>query len=397
MTASPRSTSKPYDLAVYIGRFQIFHEGHLSVVKNAVEHAEHVLILVGSANRSRDTRNPFTYEERQAMIREGLHDLAVEKVADGSSDPAHVGIWSERINSRVTICPLDDMPYDKAAWITAVQVAARSATTAVRPRVCLTGNHRDATSEYLTWFPAWDFLPSKDTAIEATTIRKHYFAGGVNFHQTGWTDDGVVWGDLCPPATIKFLEQFRQKPEYAYLMRQKAAEEAYRAKWGPGPFQTVDPVIIKGDHVLMIERGGEEGAGMMGLPGGFLEAGETLLQGCVREAVEETMIFLPEVYHEPKNDGLIFPAKTTLDAAHKALLQYQRGRGERFDDPHRSRRGHLITEAFLFVLPDGHGFPPVRGGDDAKRAFWMPISEVRGDNTFEDHAFILDRMLSLHA
>jgi ADP-ribose pyrophosphatase YjhB (NUDIX family) len=50
-------------------------------------------------------------------------------------------------------------------------------------------------------------------------------------------------------------------------------------------------VIIKGDHVLMIERGGEEGTGMIGLPGGFLERYERLLDGAVREGIEETGLF----------------------------------------------------------------------------------------------------------
>ena len=80
----------------------------------------------------------------------------------------------------------------------------------------------------------------------------------------------------------------------------------------------------------------------------------------------------------------------------QTLVGYVKGPGERFDDPYRSRRGHLLTEAFLFQLPNGHGFPRVVGSDDAKRAFWMPTSEVRPSETFEDHAFIVDRMLSLH-
>jgi cytidyltransferase-like protein len=33
-----------YDLCVFIGRFQIFHEGHASIVKEALKHAQKVLI-----------------------------------------------------------------------------------------------------------------------------------------------------------------------------------------------------------------------------------------------------------------------------------------------------------------------------------------------------------------
>lgn len=394
MTAAPRSTDKPYDLAVYIGRFQPFHKGHLTVVENALKNAERLLILIGSANRATDTRNPFTYEEREKIIGDVVHDMAVSRVAEGSGDPIQVDRIEGELWRRITICPLNDTPYDKTAWITSVQLAARSATSSVRPRVCLTGNIRDATSEYLTWFPAWDYLPVKDTAIEATTVRKFYFDGCVNFDAMGWQDGGVAWKDILPPGTVNFLATYRDKPEYARLMREKAKEDAYRAKWGPGPFQTVDPVIVKGDHVLMIRRGDDsEGAGMVGLPGGFLNAGETLLQGAVREAVEETRIFADDW----RRDWAARDEEARLEQARRTLMLHHRGRGERFDDPHRSRRGHLITEAFLFVLPDGHGLPPVQGADDAKEAFWMPISEIDPRTTFEDHAFIIDKMLSLYA
>jgi bifunctional NMN adenylyltransferase/nudix hydrolase len=129
--------------------------------------------------------------------------------------------------------------------------------------------------------------------VRATLVRKHYFAGSVNFDATGWQNQGLDWPALCPQATIEFLRKFRDNPAYAYLMKQKAAEEAYAEKWGKGPFQTVDPVIVQGGYVAMIERGGLEGEGSIGLPGGFLDAGEDLLWAAAREAVEETAIFIP--------------------------------------------------------------------------------------------------------
>jgi bifunctional NMN adenylyltransferase/nudix hydrolase len=393
-----RSTARPYDLAVFIGRFQPFHLGHLAVVEHALKNAERVLILVGSANVARDTRNPFTYEERATLIDQIIHDLAVQRVAGGSGDPARVDPTARALRERIQIAPLDDTCYDHPRWINSVNMAARAATRTLRPRVCLTGHMRDATSEYLGWFPAWDYMPAPDTEVNATAIRKMYFDGYVNFHDKSWSDKQTPWHRLCPSPTITFLDNFRDRDTYPYLMKQRAAEMAYHTQWGKGPFQTVDPVIRKGDHVLMIERGGPEGTGAIALPGGFLEPGERLLAGAVREAVEETGLFMPLRYFEHDGEDMDPEWKKQAQAeSAKQLKTHQRGRGERFDDPHRSRRGHLITEAFFFDLPPGHGFPPVVGRDDAKRAFWMPISEIRPDNTFEDHAFIVDRMLNLYA
>lgn len=382
------SAKKAYDVAVYIGRFQPFHRGHFAVVEEALAQAEEVVILIGSANLSRDTRNPFTFKERAAVI----SDVLDREYAD----------WEGRWQDRVTILPLNDTPYDKPAWINSVHHAARSVTQALRPRICLTGHIRDQTSEYLTWFPAWDYLPASSTVHNASAVRSVLFAGGVNFHKKSWQDQGIDWDDYCHPATIDFLSRFRGTEHYPYLMKQKAAEIAYKEQWGEGPFQTVDPVIVKGDHVLMIERGGLEGEGSIGLPGGFLNKFERLADGAVREGIEETSLFIPDHEQERFESYLRAQKTKTIETpafmknAQATLMSYLRGRGERFDDPRRSRRGHLITEAFLFMLPDGHGLPPVLACDDASKAFWMPISEVRPDNSFEDHSFIIDRMLSLH-
>ena len=59
---------KKYNLAVVIGRHQISHRGHELLKRNALEIADQVLIIIGSSFQSRNPRNPFTWQERQAMI-----------------------------------------------------------------------------------------------------------------------------------------------------------------------------------------------------------------------------------------------------------------------------------------------------------------------------------------
>lgn len=390
MSSQPRSTTKKYDVAGVIGRFQGVQEGHLNVLATALGAAERVKVLIGSANVARDTRNPFTYSERRNV----LEACVAEKF------PKDVG--------RVTYAGINDTPYDKPAWITRINNEVRAASDALRPRIALVGNIRDQTSEYLTWFPAWDYLPVTDSGSNATALRKAFFAGSVNFNAKGWEDAGFDWSRV-PQPTIDFLQQFRGREVYPYLMKQLAAEAAYKKQWGPGPFQTVDPVIIKGDHLLMIERGGLEGTGSIGLPGGFLNPGERLLWAAAREGIEETGLFISdedmpafEAYLQACHQALVDktaqpPTPAFMTKAIEMLVSYQKGDGVRFDDPNRSRRGHLITEAFLFQLPDGHGLPRVKGMDDAKAAFWKPTSEVRPAETFEDHAHIADFMISRYA
>ncbi len=62
---------KQYKVALFIGRFQPFHNGHLYSLKKCLEIAEKVIIAVGSSQESGTENNPFNYELRKKMI-EGL-------------------------------------------------------------------------------------------------------------------------------------------------------------------------------------------------------------------------------------------------------------------------------------------------------------------------------------
>ncbi|AXQ68359.1 cytidyltransferase [Caulobacter phage CcrBL10] len=401
-----------YDIAVLITRAQMPTKlGHFRLYQAARKKARKVLWFIGSANLARDTRNPFVFEERKEMILNGLSDLAREEVEDSD-----VEITGERILhhlSNTEVIALNDTgPYGKNEWIAQVQQHVKNATKVLRPRVTLIGNVRDATSEYLTWFPQWPYTPVEDNGVNATALRQAYFAGGVNFRDTAWSDRGHAWTDLLYPSTIDFLERFRDKKVYAYLLDQKKAEDAYRERWGPGPFLAVDGVVECAGHVLRIERGGAEGLGMKALPGGFVNAGSSLLANCLREIIEETALFIserdyPNFVHwlaackQAEKLGLRPPAAPGyVVKAMEELRRFLVGEPQVFDDPHRSRRAHIISTAFHFLIPPpalGLSLPVVKGHDDAAAADWDPISEIDPSNTFEDHAFIVDRMLSLNA
>jgi len=59
---------------VFIGRFQPFHKAHLASVRKGLDKNALLLIVIGSINKARDIKNPFTYEEREDMIRGCLTD-----------------------------------------------------------------------------------------------------------------------------------------------------------------------------------------------------------------------------------------------------------------------------------------------------------------------------------
>ena len=59
---------------LYTGRFQPFHLGHLSAVKQALKQVDKLYIAVGSSQYSHEEYNPFTAEERTEMIKLALEE-----------------------------------------------------------------------------------------------------------------------------------------------------------------------------------------------------------------------------------------------------------------------------------------------------------------------------------
>lgn len=93
---------------------------------------------------------------------------------------------------------------------------------------------------------------------------------------------------------------------------------------------------------------------------------ETLEDGMIRELREETKIKVPD----PVLRGSIVNVRT-------------------FDDPNRSTIGRVITQAFHIKLTDRIELPKIKGSDDAEKAKWVPISDLREDMMFDDHYHII--------
>jgi len=58
--------------ALFIGRFQPFHKGHMKVIKNASKNYDNIIIGIGSSQYANTLENPFTSDERKKMIKNSL-------------------------------------------------------------------------------------------------------------------------------------------------------------------------------------------------------------------------------------------------------------------------------------------------------------------------------------
>lgn len=59
---------KKYDLGFIVGRFQVFHLGHVSLIEESLKLASKTIVLVGSADKKRIKDNPFSFIERKEFI-----------------------------------------------------------------------------------------------------------------------------------------------------------------------------------------------------------------------------------------------------------------------------------------------------------------------------------------
>lgn len=354
---------KMYDIAVAIGRFQIAHNGHLSIFTKCAQLADHVVILIGSAYIARNIKNPFTFDERKQMVLDITKDL-----------PATFHIY-----------PIIDNPYSDQEWMSQVQghvegvvenlpqlVGLSRLQQTLKERIVLVGHHKDTSSYYLDMFqwrkeemPA--YRAAKGGTLNSTDIRKAFYEK--------YPEDIVV--DNVPVPVLAFLQEFVGTDIYTNLVEEHNFIIKYKKQFASCPYpviyQTVDACVICNGHILMIKRGAMPGAGLFAMPGGYLNVDEWIDHAIVRELIEETQIAVP-----------VNVLKAAMKSKHT------------FDAPNRSLRGRTITTAGLFVL-HGTVLPKIKGSDDAAHAQWIPINKFyqMSEEIFEDHhaigMYMIDR------
>lgn len=63
--------------ALFVGRFQPLHSGHVSAIKEALSGYDELVIVVGSAQENITARNPLTAGERVEMVSLALKEAGV--------------------------------------------------------------------------------------------------------------------------------------------------------------------------------------------------------------------------------------------------------------------------------------------------------------------------------
>jgi bifunctional NMN adenylyltransferase/nudix hydrolase len=339
-----------FDWAVCIGRFQLFHDAQLALIRRGLALAPRCAVLVGSAHQARSPRNPFSWRERAEMIRLAL--TAEER-------------------DRVAIVPIRDA-YDQQRWVATVRSTMEKLSGSPNPRIALVGHRKDATSEYLDAFPGWHLEDAGRLGeLHAKALRAALYASPTLEPAL------AAIASQVPPTTLDFLRAWAELPVLPRLRAEWQELTLEHEKWAGSPYPpvlvTVDTLVRIADEVLLIRRGRSPGKGLLALPGGFIEQRETTYQSAMRELQEETGFeLLPQEMEHALRAARVF------------------------DHPDRSQRGRVITHAFYFDLGERLR-PEIAGSDDAAEARWVPIAQLPAleEEFHDDHFHILDAFLDL--
>lgn len=101
-------------IALFVGRFQPFHLGHLKVIKWILKKYDKVVIVIGSSQESSTEKNPFSSKERKEMINktlkaEQIKRYGIVEIPDVYDDD----IWVQTILKKVKF----DTVFSNNSWV----------------------------------------------------------------------------------------------------------------------------------------------------------------------------------------------------------------------------------------------------------------------------------------
>jgi nicotinamide-nucleotide adenylyltransferase len=152
--------------AVFIGRFQPFHYGHLHAIETILGEVDELIIVVGSAQMSHEHNNPFTAGERIEMIQSALDAMKIDR-------------------NRYMIIPIIDAPAHRV-WVSQVE----------------------------SQIPRFDVVYSNQSLTRRLLVEEGYEVRGITLYKRGKFEateirrrilEGEDWRDLVPEQVYKIV------------------------------------------------------------------------------------------------------------------------------------------------------------------------------------------------
>lgn len=163
--------------ALFIGRFQPFHNGHLDIIKKILKENDRVIIVIGSAEKNFVDKNPLTAGERYELVDEALQAARISHKRYRIIPVRNVNnlaLWVDHVNTYVP-------PYE------------RLYTGSDIVKICFEGN-RDYHHKKNKPGPKIIQVKRK-LPVSATIIRDAIM-------------NGEKWEHLVPPVVAKMLKEW---------------------------------------------------------------------------------------------------------------------------------------------------------------------------------------------
>lgn len=164
---------------LFIGRFQPFHKGHLSVVKDIYNQSAKIIIGIGSAEDSFLPENPFTAGERYEMIERTLEAEGLDM-------------------SKIAIIPVRNIN-NYALWVKHV--------TLLLPKFEVVYTGSSIVRELFEKDGTYEVLPvKKELEISATMVREKMLKS-------------EEWEDLVPDAVVEYLKKIKGEERISVVLK----------------------------------------------------------------------------------------------------------------------------------------------------------------------------------
>jgi nicotinamide-nucleotide adenylyltransferase len=103
--------------AIFVGRFQPFHKGHLKAIKWILKKEKEIFIIIGSSQESLTEKNPFSFSERKEMITQVLKAKKIKNFKIfGIEDMEDDTLWAKKILKITKLKPKEATVYTKNHW-----------------------------------------------------------------------------------------------------------------------------------------------------------------------------------------------------------------------------------------------------------------------------------------
>lgn len=254
-----------YKNAVVIGRFNPMHNGHLALIKKAIESVTGTVhVVLGSASKLPDFKNPLPLEKRRAVVSQVLRNLG---------SPRDIQIHA-----------MDDVSTDEQ-WVMNINALVNNLTEYGDPaETAIFSGCKDTEFYEKNFVYPIEAVDVGD--VSATLVRTEAFLGRADWSRNVPAESAAAYVEF-----MKTAEFERLKAERGACATRKAEAELAHAFNNP-----IEPVVhaavVQEGKILLVKRRSLRGDGQWALPGGFLEKTESTIEGALRELKEETGVDL---------------------------------------------------------------------------------------------------------